>query len=221
MAEFVVFGYGDSAVAGAQLALSLILQGDDRVSLNVGGAQGVLCAEGVDLQPIECAWVSMGALRAVASINAILKGAHCNTAARDAVATVASKVASRVAVIPCVLKFTPEEAANIRFAHVATTLAVDRLPDCLRSKPLLPTAIPLRDEMLNALLMVLRGAGWDIILIAVSSTASSTEALEELRGVTGAVLGFDLRLNQGLVVKDLASRYTDALVETNGFFLYT
>ena len=135
------------------------------------------------------------------------------------------------------LRFVPERglASEVHVATASPARAREppALPRALLALPALRADAQLHDRFLATLVPLLLARGARVTLLAISSLGAGVGAgagasvsdggapAASLAACLAALVGRPCALDARLVAQLESKRYTDALVETTGFFLYT
>mmetsp|Transcript_25422 Transcript_25422/g.68826 ORF Transcript_25422/g.68826 Transcript_25422/m.68826 type:complete len:141 (-) Transcript_25422:56-478(-) len=122
------------------------------------------------------------------------------------------------------LRFVAHGHGGSPFAVMFNGADEKHMPEGVHSFQPLPANTIINDAFLSNLLTAARGLGLPVTLIAVSCISSSgvDEEMQTLRQVLSSIVGHECPSGDSVLNCELSpARYTDALVETNGNFLYT
>lgn len=174
--------------------------------------------------------LSRGSLALVA-VNAEVLGDGCVARAAEVANALLSPSGGGTAahvVLVAALRFTPERghASKVHVASLAPSQpagAASPLPAALLDLPALSGEARLRDRFAATLLQLLVARGARVSVLAISSLAVADPAASAaaLSACLSTLLGRPCPPDPRLCAQLKPTRYTDALVETNGFFLYT
>mmetsp|Transcript_11253 Transcript_11253/g.33318 ORF Transcript_11253/g.33318 Transcript_11253/m.33318 type:complete len:232 (-) Transcript_11253:332-1027(-) len=228
--SITVVGACDASLSGCKVVLSQIVEasaarGSDSWSLSwddAGTPAFEHMGDGRALQHVECCSIRGTQFHLVA-VNTDVSARASGAKALSLLDELRARNMLDAVFVLSALRFMPDpsSAQDCHMSKVGPMPAP--LPGRVASFTQIPSAQSVNDPFIGALLMALRGSSIPSSIVAVSSiTSASVDAAEEaLGGALAGIIGSP-KASKGIVSCRLApKRYTDALVETNGCFLYT
>lgn len=229
----VVLGTCDSAFAGCHAVLAHVVESGsaggehERWSLEWTGCKAPAFSHRAAHRPLaHVEGLSTGKGAVAIAVNTELSGSDVMPRALQILELLQERAPGGHLVIASALRFTPA-SSHVHDVHVALVVeAADGHAGQFVTFPRLAGNVRIQDSLISMLLMLARAKGVPCTLLAVSSiTAESPEAAS--RALARAVAPAFGKPTDAVVPLDqlqadyTPKKYTDALVETNGFFLYT
>jgi hypothetical protein len=228
--QCTVLGLCDGSLAGCRVVLSQVLAAGAEQPAgrwSAGWTSPLASAPPAFALARDCALAQLeGASSATASfvaLNGEIRGEACLQCALELTDRLLAGAAGAAEIfILAALRFMPDGRGDA--VHVEQLAGPPReLPAALCALPRLGGGAKVHDRFLATLVQVLTAKGASVTLLAVSSIAArdADAAASALGACAAALLARPCALDARLVSQIVPGRYTDALVETNGFFLYT